>query len=46
VRVTHGRSAQGFMTFEVPKTAQKLELRYAPVVVGSPAQELRFSIAR
>lgn len=42
----HGEKAHGFITFAVPRLARKLELRYAPPVVGRPPEELRFTVAR
>jgi hypothetical protein len=42
-----GEKAHGFITFWVPRLARKLELRYAPPVVGQPTpEELRFAVAR
>lgn len=44
--LSHGEKAHGFITFAVPRLARKLELRYAPPVVGKPEEELRFAVAR
>jgi hypothetical protein len=46
VRVTAGKQARGFVTFEIPKAARKLELQYAPAVLGAGTEELRFSLIR
>lgn len=46
VRLTNGKSARGFVTFEVPKSADKLELRYAPLVIGPGTEELKFALVR
>lgn len=46
LRLTRGKTAQGFVTFEVPKSAEKLELRYAPLVIGPGTEELKFAINR
>ena len=46
VIITHDGSAHGFITFEVPRLSRKLELRYAPPVIGQAGEELRFSINR
>lgn len=46
VRVTSGKKARGFVTFEIPRGARKLELRYTPVVIGRTSEELRFAINR
>lgn len=44
--VTRGENARGFITFEVPKTARTLTMRYAPLIIGRGPEELRFSIPR
>ena len=44
--VTAGKEARGFVTFEVPKAAERLELRYAPAIIGGSGEELRFTVAR
>lgn len=46
VRVTREGSAHGFITFEIPKVSDKLELRYAPLVIGPGTEELKFSVSR
>lgn len=46
VRLTNGKTARGFVTFEVPKTADKLELHYAPLVIGPGTEELKFAVVR
>jgi hypothetical protein len=46
LRITNGQSSHGFVTFEVPKTSDKLELRYAPVVIGPGTEELKFAFNR
>lgn len=46
VRVTRGQKVRGFATFEVPVATRSFELRYAPVVIGSGPEELRFSLTR
>jgi len=46
VRLTNGKSAHGFITFEISKSAEKLELRYAPLVIGPGTEELKFAVAR
>jgi hypothetical protein len=46
VRVTAGKQSRGFATFEIPKAARKLELRYAPIVIGPGTEELRFTLTR
>lgn len=46
VRVANGKSTHGFVTFEVPKAAEKFELRYAPMVIGPGTEELKFSVSR
>ena len=46
VRVVQGAAVRGFISFEVPKTARKLEMRYAPVVIGPGVEELRFAVER
>ena len=46
VRVTTGQKARGFVTFEIPPPARKLELRYAPLIIGHGLEELRFAVAR
>lgn len=46
IRLTRGKTARGFITFEIPKSAEKLELRYAPLVIGPGTEELKFAINR
>jgi hypothetical protein len=46
IRLTSGKKARGFVTFEVPKTARHLELHYAPLVIGPGVEELRFQVVR
>jgi hypothetical protein len=46
LRLTRGQSARGFVTFEIPKNADKLELRYAPLVIGPGTEELKFGVRR
>lgn len=44
VRVTQGEKARGLVTFEIPESMHKLELRYAPLVIGPGTEELKFAI--
>jgi hypothetical protein len=46
VVLERGEKAHGFITFAVPRLARKLELRYAPPVVGQSLEELRFTALR
>jgi hypothetical protein len=46
VRVTSGKKARGFVTFEIPASSRKLELHYAPTIIGRSAEELKFTITR
>jgi hypothetical protein len=46
VRVTTGKKARGFVTFEIPATSRRLELRYAPLIIGRGPEELRFAVVR
>jgi hypothetical protein len=46
VRVTSGVKARGFVTFEIPRGARKLELKYAPIIIGRGPEEVRFAVAR
>jgi hypothetical protein len=46
VRVTAGKKARGFVTFEIPAASRKLELHYAPTIIGRGPQELKFSLSR
>lgn len=45
-RVTHGREARGFVTFEIPNDATGLKMKYAPFVVGVGVEELEFALGR
>ena len=45
-RVTSGRQARGFITFEVPENASGLVMTYAPFVLGMGSEELKFSLGR
>lgn len=44
VRVKQGEKTRGFVTFEIPDTLHKLELRYAPLVIGPGVEELKFDV--
>jgi hypothetical protein len=46
VRVARGERAEGWVSFELPKGAREPKLRYEPVIIGAPAQSLRFSLGR
>lgn len=46
VRVTTGKKARGFVTFEIPTMSRKLELRYAPTIIGRTGEELKFTVTR
>jgi hypothetical protein len=46
VRLTRGKTTRGFVTFEIPKSAEKLELHYSPLVIGPGTEELKFAINR
>jgi hypothetical protein len=46
VRVVQGTAVHGFVTFEIPKTSRRFELRYAPLVIGAGVEELRFRVDR
>jgi hypothetical protein len=46
IRVTTGTKASGYVTFEIPKTSRRLELRYAPIVIGAGPEPLRFALTR
>jgi hypothetical protein len=46
VRVTSGKKARGFVTFDIPASSRKLELHYAPTIIGRGPEELKFAIAR
>ncbi len=46
VRVTSGKKVRGFVTFEIPASSRKLELHYAPTIIGRGAEELKFAVTR
>ncbi|HVW24541.1 MAG TPA: DUF4352 domain-containing protein [Polyangiaceae bacterium] len=46
MRVTTGKKARGFITFEIPATSRKLELHYEPTIIGRTAEEARFVVVR
>ncbi len=46
VRITTGKKARGFVTFEIPAASRRLELRYAPTIIGRGPEELRFTVNR
>jgi hypothetical protein len=46
VRVARGERAEGWVSFELPKSAREPKLHYEPVIIGAPAQPLRFSLGR
>lgn len=46
LRLNSGETAQGWITFEIPKSARSLRLAYAPFIVGSAKQELVFELGR
>jgi hypothetical protein len=41
-----GIQKKGFVTFEVPETAQGFVMSYAPFVLGMGVEELKFSLGR
>lgn len=43
-RVTTGKRAKGFISFEIPKSAGDLKLSYAPLVIGVGREELLFDL--
>jgi hypothetical protein len=45
-RVTRGKKARGIITFEVPNSARRLRLTYAPTIIGSGREDLRFDLGR
>lgn len=45
-RVSRGGKRRGFISFQIPATASGLEFVYAPFVVGSGEQKLRFDLNR
>lgn len=46
LRLTLGKKARGYVTFEIPVGARAFELRYAPIIIGAGPEELRFSVTR
>ncbi len=46
LRIKRGESARGFITFELPKTATGLVLRYEPFIVGRADTTLAFELGR
>jgi hypothetical protein len=46
IRIVLGQKARGFVTFEIPKAAHKLELRYSPLVIGPGVETLKFTATR
>jgi hypothetical protein len=46
IRVTAGKKARGFVTFEIPTASHRLELRYTPLIIGRGAEELKFAVVR
>jgi hypothetical protein len=45
-RVKQDETARGFVTFEIPKAARGLVLRYEPFVVGRAETDLAFDLGR
>jgi len=45
-RVAQGKTARGFITFEVPVTSRGLTLEYRPTIVGRAPQRLSFALPR
>jgi hypothetical protein len=45
-RVVRGQKARGLVTFEIPASARRLRLVYAPIVIGGGREELRFDLER
>jgi hypothetical protein len=45
-RIKQGEAVRGFVTFEIPKDAQGLVLRYQPFIVGRAETELAFDLGR
>jgi hypothetical protein len=45
-RVTKGKATRGFVTFEVPKAASGLVLRYEPFILGRADGALSFTLGR
>ena len=46
VRVAKGESAEGWISFELPKSASGLSLVYEPVIIGGARQTLRIALNR
>jgi hypothetical protein len=46
VRLTSGKQARGFVSFEIPGASRHLELRYTPQIIGRGPEELRFTVVR
>ncbi|HEX4337987.1 MAG TPA: DUF4352 domain-containing protein [Polyangiaceae bacterium] len=46
LRLTTGKKTRGFVSFEIPVGARRLELRYGPTIIGRSAEELRFTVVR
>jgi hypothetical protein len=46
VRVAKGEKVEGWVSFELPRTAREPTLSYEPTIIGSPPQPLRFSLGR
>jgi uncharacterized protein DUF4352 len=46
VRVAKGERVEGWVSFELPKSARDPKLSYEPTIIGSPPQPLRFSLGR
>ncbi len=45
-RIKQGETSRGFVTFEIPKDARSLVLRYEPFVVGRAETDLAFDVGR
>jgi Domain of unknown function (DUF4352) len=46
VRVGKGERVEGWVSFELPKSARDPKLSYEPTIIGAAAQPLRFSLGR
>lgn len=46
VRLSRGKSASGFVTFDVPRDASGLTLRYEPVIVGRAESAVSITLGR
>lgn len=44
--VTRGEKARGMITFEIPVSASKLVMTYAPAIIAGGRQELRFDLGQ